>query len=135
MPDEKEEFNEFVREIVTRKSGEWVKQDFDDGIRELCAASFGLDFAALKYLLWEVGVPSTVAELRDNLTPLHCLASVYIMSEASAKSVLFSMLKGVDSWLTPAISSAMPKYAKSIRSMDIVETLGPLTVQVSLLLN
>jgi hypothetical protein len=64
------------------------------------------------------------------MTPLHCLASVYSMAEASSKSVLFSMLKGVDSWMTPMIGADMPVKASSVRSMDIVETLAPITVQV-----
>ena len=105
--------------------------DFKDhtGFEEVCAASYGLDFAALKYLLYEVGVPATVVN-SHRVTPLHCLAAVYTMSEATSKSLLFSMLKDEDSWLSPMIGDAMPKYAKSVRSMDIMETLDPATAEV-----
>jgi hypothetical protein len=125
------EFNEFVSQVVTRRNTPPRALHFKDhsGFEEVCAAAYGLDLAALKYLLWEVGVPASVVNDK-RMTPLHCLADVYSMSEATSKSLLFSMLKGQDSWLSPMISTAMPKHAKSIRSMDIVETLGPISVEV-----
>jgi len=118
-----------LRRIIKRTSPPSATE-FDDktGDNALCAAAFGLDLAALKYLLWEVGIPAKNSKKR---TPFHCLAFMFTMSEASSKSLLFSMLKGVDSWLTPLVESAMPKFSDSIRSMDIVETLGPMTVKVA----
>jgi hypothetical protein len=123
------EFNAFVGQIVKRATPPSATKFKDKtGDEAVCAAAFGLDLAALKYLLWEVGV---TVKASKGTTPFHCLSSIYIMSEASSKSLLFSMLKGVDSWMSPIIGSTMPKHASSIRAMDIVETLGPLTVQVA----
>lgn len=130
-----EEFNPFVRSVVRRRDSTTPLRsvDFSDhsGFEEVCAAAYGLDLAALQYLLWEVGVPSSVVSSKL-MTPLHCLAAVYTMAEATSKSALFSMLKGQDSWLSPMFSMAMPKHAKSVRSSDIVETLGPRVVEVCL---
>lgn len=123
-----------MRTVVKRRpSGPLGGRNFSDrsGFQEVCGAAYGLDLAALKYLLWEVGVPASVeSDHTKRLTPMHCLADVYTMSEASSKSLLFSMLKGQESWLSPLVSGVMPTHASSIRSMDIVETLGPMTVEV-----
>ena len=125
------EFNDFVKLVVFRRTGSPSRNDFDDksGFEEVCAAAYGVDFAALKYLLWEVGISASVSN-PSKLTPLHCLASLYTMAEATSKSHVFSMLKGVESWLSPIIGDRLPLSSGSVRSMDMIEVLGPRSLQV-----
>ncbi len=119
---------------------------------QVCMAAFALDTNALKYLLYDMGVPSYVLvndfslyevkmAKQSDLNPLfleqrtayHCLASVSLMVDANPKSYIFSVLKGTKSWLDQYLPEK--KEDKYAVASDIMLSLGPATKEVAKWLN
>ena len=116
-------FNEWLGQ------GNTIEADtiFDEltAARQLNIASFGLDLAALRYLLWDTGVPPNVLDKTDgNRNALHCLCMVHTMSDAHSRSQVFAVLKGKPTWLTPYIDPPTPIMAHSVLSRDIRDGLS-----------
>ena len=116
-------FNEWL------SRGETIEADkiFDEltAARQLNIASFGLDLAALRYLLWDTGVPPNIIDKTDgHRNALHCLCMVHTMSDAHSRSQVFAVLKGKPTWLTPYIQPPTPIMAHSVLSRDIRDGLS-----------
>ena len=117
------------------KFNEWLSRGgiieadkiFDEltAARQLNIASFGLDLAALRYLLWDTGVPPNLIDKTDgHRNALHCLCMVHTMSDAHSRSQVFAVLKGKPTWLTPYIQPPTPIMAHSVLSRDIRDGLS-----------
>ena len=116
-------FNEWL------SRGDNIEADkiFDEltAARQLNIASFGLDLAALRYLLWDTGVPPNIIDKTDgHRNALHCLCMVHTMSDAHSRSQVFAVLKGKPTWLTPYIQPPTPIMAHSVLSRDIRDGLS-----------
>ena len=96
-----------------------------DAAHQLCTAAFALDLNALKYLLWDIGIPANVIDVDDaNRNAFHCIGLMHTMADAHSKSQVFSVLKGKPSWLTPYINPPTPIMAHSVLSRDIINGLS-----------
>ena len=123
-------FNEWLRTGYIQ--ADRIKEE-RDAAHQLCSASFGLDLAALKYLLWDTGIPPDVLDKSDaNRNAFHCLSMMHTMADAHSKSQVFAVLKGKPSWLTPYIDPPTPVSAHSVLSRDIVDGLANASEQAAL---
>ena len=116
------EFNEWMRDsgIVNVKKLKYV----DDAARQLCYAAFALDLAALKFLLYDTGIPPNEKHPEDaERNALHCLGMISTMSDAHAKSQVFGLLKGKATWLTPYLDPPLPLLMHSVLARDIIGSL------------
>lgn len=111
-------FNKFLLRVI--QPNEWV--DEKNASNPLCAAALGMDYAALEHLLYDLGVPPDTGEGLN--TPLHCLGSTHIFSDAVSKSYVFNMLKGKPSWITDLLDPPLEMPVRSIRSQDIRDSLA-----------
>jgi hypothetical protein len=128
---ESDEFNEWMADSHVVERGREITNRHD-AASQLCAASFGLDLAALKYLLYDVGIPPDVAVVEDaNRNALHCVSMVHTMSDAHTKSHVFALLKGKHTWLTPYIEPPLEAHLSSVLSRDIIEGIQWITVKVA----
>ena len=122
-------FNEWLRTGYIQ--ADRIKDD-KDAAHQLCSAAFGVDLAALKYLLWDIGIPPNALEMGDaNRNAFHCLSMVHTMADAHSKSQVFAVLKGKPSWLTPYIDPPTPVSAHSVLSRDIVDGLANASEQAA----
>lgn len=100
--------------------------------RQLNIAAFGLDLNALRYLLWDTGVPPNMKDRTDgNRNAMHCLCMVHTMSDAHSRSQVFAVLKGKPTWLTPYIQPPTPLLAHSVLSRDIRDGLSDATLKAA----
>ena len=124
------------------KFNEWLSRGgiieadkiFDEltAARQLNIASFGLDLAALRYLLWDTGVPPNLIDKTDgHRNALHCLCMVHTMSDAHSRSQVFAVLKGKPTWLTPYIQPPTPIMAHSVLSRDIRDGLSDAAIKAA----
>ena len=61
----------------------------------------GLDLLAVKYLLYDVGVPVNGPVIADGeRTALHYLSLLPVMAEEHPRGHVFSLLKGRETWLS-----------------------------------
>lgn len=117
------QFNEWLRQGKVIHE-ERIK-DERDAAHQLCIAAFALDLNALKYLLWDIGIPANVIDVDDaNRNAFHCVGLMHTMADAHSKSQVFSVLKGKPSWLTPYINPPTPIIAHSVLSRDIIDGLS-----------
>ena len=63
-----------AKEVDTPPSSQEESADFDgysggDALEQLCAASFAQDIAALKFLLWDVGIPADTVQRPTSVDP------------------------------------------------------------------
>jgi hypothetical protein len=114
------EFNAFLRRVI--EPGEWV--DETNATDPLCAAALGMDYAALEYLLYDLGVPPDATVDSSLNTPLHCLGNTQVFGDAISKSYVFNMLKGKPSWLTDLMDPPLEMPVRSVRSHDIRDSLA-----------
>jgi hypothetical protein len=99
---------------------------------QLCAASFALDLAAVKYLLFDVGISAALHLQEDGQrTPLHCLSIVEILADANAKSYIFALLKNKPNWLTPVLDPPMPTMSHVPMASDIVASMERPAVRIA----
>jgi len=118
---ENAEFNEFVRHLVVRGKPTTPQ----NASLQICAASLGMDYAALEYLLYDVGLSASRVDERNlNNSPLHCLANVYLFGEATSRSHVFNLLKGRKSWVSDLLDPPLALHMKSVRSQDIKDALA-----------
>ena len=123
-------FNEWLGE------GNIVEADniYDEltAARQLNIAAFGLDLNALRYLLWDTGIPPNVRDRTDgNRNAMHSLCMVHTMSDAHSRSQVFAVLKGKPTWLTPYIQPPTPLLAHSVLSRDIRDGLSGATLKAA----
>jgi len=92
----------------------------------------GLDLLAVKYLLYDVGVPATSQVAADGgRTALHYLSLMPVMAEEHPRGHVFSLLQGRVTWLSKyfdpeEISPQSTVYSRlhvSKKSCHIVTTL------------
>ena len=122
-------FNEWLRTGYIQ--ADRIRND-KEAAHQLCSAAFGVDLAALKYLLWDIGIPPNALETGDaNRNAFHCLGMVHTMADAHSKSQVFAVLKGKPSWLTPYIDPPTPVSAHSVLSRDIVDGLANASEQAA----
>ena len=96
--------------------------DRADAAEQICIAAFALDLAAVKYLLWERGIPADLVNEKDaGRNAFHCLALVHIMADAHGKSQIFALLKGRTTWLTPYLDPPMNASSRSVLARDVVD--------------
>ena len=106
--------------------------DEQDAAEQLCIAAFALDLSALKYLLYEKGVPNTLTNSKDaGRNAFHCLALVHIMADAHGKSQVFALLKGRNTWLTPYLDPPMEKMSRSVLARDIINGTSKAVLRVA----
>ena len=90
----------------------------------LCSAAFTLDLALVQYLLYEVGVPASLAsKVEAGRNALHCLTLLYTLADAHSRSHVFAMLKGHESWLNKHFDPPLELKAASVLSRDITSSL------------
>ena len=117
--EEDDPFNEFVSKVIKRDDG----IDSTNAADALCAAALGMDYAALEYVLYDVGVPVNIRSSGKH-TAGHCLGAVLIFGDAVSRSYVFNMLKGIPSWLTPYLVPHIEIPTRSVRSLDIKNSLA-----------
>jgi Sulfotransferase domain len=90
--EENPPFNAWVNIAIPRNE---VITNNEEGAFKLCVAAFGLDVAAVKYLLYDVGVsPNLIVQEDAGRTPLHCLGAIETMADSNSRSQIFALLKG-----------------------------------------
>jgi hypothetical protein len=121
MPLENETMKQFVSAIIKIPLPEALP--VADAFDLLCTATIGMDLVALKYLLFDYGIPSST--LKDNLpdgsysSPFHCLSAIGMFGDANSKSAVFPLLKGKKTWLTEMFDPPLPELIQSVHSFDI----------------
>ena len=119
------------RLIIDRSAGVNAK-DPERAAMQLCTAAFALDLAAVKHLLYDVGVPATLADPNDSdRTALHCLSLSALVTEAHSQSLIFALLKNHSSYLTEYLDPpvVMPSEPHS-QSVDVRRVLDALETQI-----
>lgn len=128
---ESEEFNLWLRD-GKHISRENPPIDEQDAAEQICIAAFALDLAAIKYLLYDVGLPNDLINLKDsNRNAFHCLALVHIMADAHGKSLVFATLKGLQNWMRPYVDPPLPKQSHSVLARDIIDGIGGAVANVA----
>lgn len=119
--DPQPQFNGWIRNVVFR--GQPIETN-EQGAHLLCVTSFALDIAAIKYLLYDVGVPVNLPTVQDaHRTALHCLSAIELLGDANGKSYIFPMLKNRTNWLTPILDPPLPRKSHIPMASDIVASL------------
>jgi Ankyrin repeats (3 copies)/Sulfotransferase domain len=116
-------FNEWLRnaDII---DADKILEEKDAG-RQLCTAAFAMDLGALKYLLWDTGVPPNSIDKGDaERNAFHCLCMIHTMADAHSKSQVFAFLKGKTTWLTPYLQPELPLMSHSVLARDILNSLS-----------
>ena len=115
------DFNDWMASVLTRNS---TFQFNAEAAVALCAASFALDVAAVKYLLFDVGI-SAKLHLKDDAerTALHCLSLIEVLADANSKSYIFAQLKARSTWLTPVLDPPLPLKSSVPMASDIIASM------------
>jgi Ankyrin repeats (3 copies)/Sulfotransferase domain len=116
-------FNEWLKgnKII---NADKILEEKDAG-RQLCTAAFAVDLGALKYLLWDTGVPPNSIDKNDaERNAFHCLCMIHTMADAHSKSQVFAFLKGKPTWLTPYLEPELPRMSHSVLARDILNALS-----------
>jgi hypothetical protein len=101
-----------------------VPMDEDEAGEMLAHAIIALDLAALKYLLYDLGVPPNVKNRKDHgKNAFDTLACLGIIAEGHQKSIVYDFLKGRRSWLHDEFDPPLPLKQASVHSADIIESL------------
>jgi hypothetical protein len=93
---------------------------------QLCKSAYALDVAALKYLLYDVGVPGDlVFRMEANRNAFHCLSVLGNMADAQPFSHVFAQLKGLGdkSWLHGLMEPQLPVELSSVAGQEIMNAL------------
>jgi hypothetical protein len=123
LPESSAEMNEYVRSVVQIPAK--VPLRALDAYDMLCTATMGMDLVALKYLLYDLGIPATIKDQDGALTSVfHCLSYVGVFGESISRSYVFPLLKGKNTWLTPLLDPPLPRILSSVHSLDIKESLA-----------
>jgi hypothetical protein len=103
-----------------------------DSATALCEAIYTMNFASLKFLLYDVGVPADAELPRDRMrSAFHCLAMVAAIGDANPTSHVFAALKGKSSWVTPHLNPPLELKIQSVLSRDIVDSLSEEVIAVA----
>jgi hypothetical protein len=79
LPENDGEFEDWIVKQKIIVPGREIKHK-EDAATQLCVAAFAMDLAALKYLLYDMGVPGDVVVTEDaNRNALHCLTMVRLL--------------------------------------------------------
>lgn len=107
------------------ESGEILNDDKQTFLA-LCSAVLELDLAAIKYMLYDVGVPADItSDVDANRNAFHCLGAIYLWGDASPSSLVFSHLKGQKSWATDLYDPPLAPEIDSVVSSDVLNSLDP----------
>ena len=120
------------RLIIDRSAGIEAAADPERAAMQLCTAAFALDLAAVKYLLYDVGIPATLADPNDSdRTAFHCLSLSALVAEAHSQSLIFALLKNHSTYLTEYLDPPilMPSEPHS-QSVDVRRVLDALETQI-----
>lgn len=121
----KTEFNRFVKKVFTERG--WETNYFG----KLCCAAFGVDLAAIKYLLYDVGIPANITDSAGSKrNALHCVAHTYILAEAGSHSHTFNILKGKSSWIDDILPHELSIKHATVLSRDVLDNLEDQTGKV-----
>jgi hypothetical protein len=102
-----------------------VPESEEEAGEMLAHAVIALDLAALKFLLYDLGVPPHVTNSRDRgKNAFDTLACLGIIAEGHGKSVVYSLLKGKPSWLHEVFDPPLPLKLPSVHSIDIIDSLS-----------
>lgn len=116
-------YNEWLRSVKIIDADKILEEK--DAGRQLCTAAFALDLGALKYLLWDTGVPPNSIDKSDaERNAFHCLCMIHTMADAHSKSQVFAFLKGKTTWLTPYLQPQLPLMTHSVLARDILNALS-----------
>jgi hypothetical protein len=120
MPSSSAQMNEFVESVMSIPvpSTPTAIRAFE----MLCSATLGLDLVALKYLLYDYGLPPKIIDPSTDgsgTSPFHCLSAVGMFGDANSHSHVFPLLKGEKTWLTDLLDPPLPPLQASVHSMDI----------------
>ena len=123
FPYEEEEppFNDWIQQVVKRRTTFKAKR----GVTfQVCAAAFGLDVAALKYLLYDVGLPVDMPQDNDHFrTALHCVANIQLLADANNRGQYIPMVTGNPNWLTKVFDPPLPIQDPNPMASDIVHSM------------
>ena len=104
-----------------------VPESLEEAGEMLAYAVTALDMPALKYLLFDVGVPGNAANSHDSdKNAFLALGSAGMLAEGHQKSLIYSLLRGDRSWLSDAFDPPLPDKIQSVHSADILNSLRPL---------
>ncbi len=108
--------------------GKYERNEIDPRSKQahqsLCNAAVLLDLPAVKYLLYDYKVPAdSVVESDARRNAFHCLSSLYLHADASPTSLVFSLLKGTQSWATKLYDPPLDPKSDSIVSSDVLTAL------------
>lgn len=130
-----DKFNDWLNDGKIIKKGVPIQSNID-AAQQLCAASFGMDFAALQYLLYDIGIPSTVLDNEDaHRNAFHCISHIALMADGHSKSHVYSLLKGKKSWMSQYIIPNLPQKQHSVLSRDIIDGVSEAVIGVALWLH
>jgi hypothetical protein len=101
-----------------------VPHSDDEAGDMLAHAVMALDLPALKYLLYNIGVPPNAVSRRDrDRNAFDVLATLGVIGEGHEKSVVYSLLKGQPSWVHDYFDPPLPVKQPSVHSIDIMAAL------------
>ena len=119
--EEEPEFNDWIRTVVKRRSVFKAKRGL---IFQPCGAAFGLDVAALKYLLYDVGVPADMPQQDDhNRTALLCLSNIQLLADANSRGLYIPIITGNQNWLSKILDPPLPVQDPNPMASDIVHSM------------
>jgi hypothetical protein len=99
---------------------------------DFCKAALSLDLAAIRYLLYEIGIPAdSTSENDGNRNAFHCLSLLFHWGDASPTSLIFSLLKESKSWATDLYDPPLPPLIESVISSDVLQSLEPQVKKVA----
>jgi hypothetical protein len=100
------------------------RADHQLSARYLCLAAFGLDPAALTYLVNDIGVSVDVIFAdENNKTALHCLSVIGTMAGGHKRSQTFSLLNGIPTFATDLLKPSLPIRLSSVHTHTIIDRL------------
>lgn len=105
-------------------------QNSEEGGKQLSVAVFALDVAAVRHLLEHSHVSANSTD-GFGRTPFSSLALVGTLSEGHARSHVYNILKGKESWLNHLLVPPLPRQLSSVRSADIISSLSGAVLDVS----
>lgn len=92
--------------------------------RMLGYAVIALDLPALKYILYDLGVPASSIHIADaRRSAFLTLANIGILGEGHGKSFVYNLLKGHSSWVSHKLVPPLPQRLASVHSLDILDGL------------
>jgi hypothetical protein len=127
--DENPPFNGWISNVIKR--GEEILTNAQ-AASHLCYASFGLDLAAIKYLLYDVGIDPNLHLVADGQrTGLHCVSMIEVLGDANSKSYIFAQLKAKTTWLTPILEPPLPLESHVPMASDIIHAMEKPAVRIA----